>query len=78
MADINLIFIPSPGVGHFVSTLEIAKLLLRRDHRLSITFLILNHPNFSVASIASSITSDRINFLDVPNEESESPGFFNS
>ncbi|CAM8993803.1 unnamed protein product [Rhodiola kirilowii] len=76
MADINLIFIPSPGVGHFVSTLEIAKLLLRRDHRLSITFLILNHPNFSVASIASSITSDRINFLDVPNEESESPGFF--
>ncbi|KAL2240879.1 UNVERIFIED_CONTAM: UDP-glycosyltransferase 1 [Sesamum indicum] len=33
----ELIFVPSPGLSHLVSTVEMAKLLLDRDGRLSIT-----------------------------------------
>uniref|UniRef100_A0A7N0RGZ0 Glycosyltransferase n=1 Tax=Kalanchoe fedtschenkoi TaxID=63787 RepID=A0A7N0RGZ0_KALFE len=63
-----------PGVGHLTSTVEIAKILLSRDHRLSITFLIIHPPNNgpSVSSITSSMIYDRLHYLDVPKEESDS------
>ncbi|CAN8258497.1 unnamed protein product [Cochlearia groenlandica] len=39
--EINLIFIPSPGIGHIRSTAAIAKLLVDTDHRLSITLIVI-------------------------------------
>ncbi|KAL1197496.1 UDP-glycosyltransferase 71B7 [Cardamine amara subsp. amara] len=37
----ELIFIPYPGIGHLRSTVEVAKLLVERETRLSISVLIL-------------------------------------
>ncbi|XVF46724.1 hypothetical protein PTKIN_Ptkin03bG0051200 [Pterospermum kingtungense] len=41
MKKVELIFIPTPVVGHLVSTMEFAKLLIRRDDRIRITILSL-------------------------------------
>jgi len=41
MKNAELVFIPAPIIGHFVSAVEVAKLLLERDERLSITFLVM-------------------------------------
>nr|GEW55012.1 anthocyanidin 3-O-glucosyltransferase 2-like [Tanacetum cinerariifolium] len=52
----ELIFIPIPGVGHIMSTIEMAKVLVNRDQRLSITVLIIDPPYTSLA-LASYIES---------------------
>uniref|UniRef100_A0A7N0ZYD6 Uncharacterized protein n=1 Tax=Kalanchoe fedtschenkoi TaxID=63787 RepID=A0A7N0ZYD6_KALFE len=70
MAGRSLIFIPSAAVGHLTSTIEIAKILLSRDPTLSITFLIIRRPG-RTSSVTSDNTSDRLRFLDVPNEASD-------
>ncbi|GAV89085.1 UDPGT domain-containing protein [Cephalotus follicularis] len=44
MKRAELIFIPSPGVGHLVSTLEFSKRLIERDDRISITVLVMKFP----------------------------------
>ncbi|PRQ52253.1 putative UDP-glucose flavonoid 3-O-glucosyltransferase 3 [Rosa chinensis] len=70
----ELVFIPSPGIGHLVSTLEIAKFLLSRDDQLLITVLIMKFPAVSkgtdayVESFAdsSSPISQRIKFINLP------------
>ncbi|KAL5808352.1 hypothetical protein ACOSQ3_029043 [Xanthoceras sorbifolium] len=73
MQKAQLVFIPSPGVGHLVSAVEIAKLLVDRDDRLSITVLIIKHPNFdSDISSNYSRSVDRIKFIDLPNDFSDS------
>ncbi|XP_034892681.1 anthocyanidin 3-O-glucosyltransferase 6-like [Populus alba] len=41
MKNAELVFIPAPIIGHFASAVEVAKLLLERDKRLSITFLVM-------------------------------------
>ncbi|KAB5519121.1 hypothetical protein DKX38_023440 [Salix brachista] len=41
MKKAELVFIPRPSISHLVSTVEVAKLLVDRDERLSITFLIM-------------------------------------
>ncbi|KAJ6912236.1 anthocyanidin 3-O-glucosyltransferase 6 isoform X2 [Populus alba x Populus x berolinensis] len=41
MKNAELVFLPAPLIGHFVSAVEVAKLLLERDKRLSITFLVM-------------------------------------
>nr|QBQ64831.1 UDP-glycosyltransferase [Cyclocarya paliurus] len=70
MKRAELVFIPTPGMGHLVSTLEFAKRLLDRDDRLSITVLVINAPfalatNHSlVQSIAASDT--RVRFIHLP------------
>uniref|UniRef100_A0A7N0U0F6 Glycosyltransferase n=1 Tax=Kalanchoe fedtschenkoi TaxID=63787 RepID=A0A7N0U0F6_KALFE len=71
MAGMSLIFIPAPGVGHLTSTIEIAKILLSRDPTLSITFLLSIHRPHSTSSVTSANASDRLRFLDVPNEASD-------
>ena len=43
----ELVFIPSPGMGHLVAAVEMAKLLVSRDDRLSVTVLIMNIPSLS-------------------------------
>lgn len=44
MKRTNLVFIPLPGVGHLVSTIEFTKQLLRRDDRFYITVLVIQSP----------------------------------
>ncbi|KAL2237193.1 anthocyanidin 3-O-glucosyltransferase 2-like [Sesamum indicum] len=64
----ELVFVPSPGLSHLVSTVEMAKLLLDRDGRLSITVLIMKHPTDSaVDSYTKNISSDsRLRFINLP------------
>ncbi|XP_021907413.1 anthocyanidin 3-O-glucosyltransferase 2-like [Carica papaya] len=69
---IELVFIPMPGVGHMVSIVEIAKLLLNRDERLSITLIIMKPQfndssiDFYIQSLNSSTVTDRISFIYLP------------
>ncbi|KAJ9547311.1 hypothetical protein OSB04_019854 [Centaurea solstitialis] len=73
----ELVFIPAPGIGHIVSSVEIAKLLVNRDQRLSITVLVIKPPS-SLAS-GSAITAyieslanktlDRVSFIELPQDE---------
>lgn len=51
MVRAELVFVPSPGLGHLVSTVEMAKLLVDRDHRVSITLLIMKPPHESHSGI---------------------------
>ncbi|TXG57730.1 hypothetical protein EZV62_015559 [Acer yangbiense] len=69
----ELVFIPSPGVGHLGSTVEIAKLLVDRDQRLSITVIIINFPNSDNSKITPTYTRslDRIKFINLPNQSSD-------
>ncbi|KAL5581597.1 hypothetical protein UlMin_014039 [Ulmus minor] len=76
MKKVELVFVPALGMGHLVSMVEIAKLLVARDDRLSITVLILNIPvetEFSsyVKSLeASNSVSERIRFVHLPPDKS--------
>ncbi|KAK9924227.1 hypothetical protein M0R45_032608 [Rubus argutus] len=73
----ELVFIPSPGIGHLVSTVEIAKLLLSRDDQLFITVLIFKFPFSSdgtdtyIESFAESSISQRIKFINLPQKNME-------
>jgi hypothetical protein len=44
MRRAELVFIPTPAVGHLVSIIQFAKLLLDREDRFSITVLLINPP----------------------------------
>ncbi|KAK9678171.1 hypothetical protein RND81_11G193100 [Saponaria officinalis] len=43
----EMVFVPTPGMGHVVSTVELAKLILGINHIISISIFILNIPNHS-------------------------------
>ncbi|XP_058743021.1 putative UDP-glucose flavonoid 3-O-glucosyltransferase 3 [Vicia villosa] len=68
MKKAQLVFIPSPGVGHLVSTLEFAKLLINRDNRLRITVLIIKFPNTTEtdAYTKSLPILDSLNVINLP------------
>ncbi|KAF8041585.1 hypothetical protein BT93_A0241 [Corymbia citriodora subsp. variegata] len=51
MVKAELVFVPSPGYGHLVSTVEMAKLLVDRDPRVFITLLIMKLPYVSHSGI---------------------------
>nr|QLF98874.1 flavonoid 2'-O-glycosyltransferase [Scutellaria baicalensis] len=78
MTNVELVFIPSPGLSHLVSTVEAAKLLLHRDHRLSITVLITNlHKdtkveNYTLKTTSNPNTSPRLRFINLPTQEEDS------
>ncbi|KAK2651226.1 hypothetical protein Ddye_018715 [Dipteronia dyeriana] len=76
----ELVFIPSPGVGHLGSTVEIAKLLVDRDQRLSITVFVINFPNYDNSKITPTYTRslDRIKFINLPNQSSDPKAFHTS
>ncbi|KAF8094075.1 hypothetical protein N665_0370s0011 [Sinapis alba] len=50
--ELELVFIPSPGIGHFRSTAAVAKLLVDRDDRISVTLIVIP-PQFSPAASSS-------------------------
>ncbi|KAL5101439.1 hypothetical protein RYX36_005766 [Vicia faba] len=68
MKKAQVVFIPSPGVGHIVSTLEFAKLLINRDNRLRITVLIMKFPNTTETDLYTKPLpiSDSLNLINLP------------
>ncbi|KAL6976026.1 hydroquinone glucosyltransferase [Sarracenia purpurea var. burkii] len=67
----ELVFIPSLFTGHLVSAVEIAKLLVDRDHRLSITILLMRRQlDFKISSYTISKPRQRLKFVNLPPDES--------
>ncbi|KAI5433221.1 hypothetical protein KIW84_020485, partial [Lathyrus oleraceus] len=68
MKKAQVVFIPSSGLSHLVSTLEFAKLLINRDNRLRITVLVMKFPNTSEADacIDSLPISDSLRIINLP------------
>ncbi|KAK2377666.1 anthocyanidin 3-O-glucosyltransferase [Trifolium repens] len=68
MKKAEVVIIPSPGVGHLVSTLEFAKLLLNRNNRLRITVLVIKLPHTSETDIytKSLPISNSLNIINLP------------
>ncbi|KAI3756719.1 hypothetical protein L1987_56541 [Smallanthus sonchifolius] len=70
----ELVFIPAPGVGHIMSTIEMAKVLVNRDQRLSISVLLISPP-YSILPLATYIeslaknTTERIRFIELPHDQ---------
>ncbi|KAI6698806.1 hypothetical protein NL676_018925 [Syzygium grande] len=74
----DLVFIPWPGLGHLVSTVEISKLLVDRKDRLSVTILVVKLPIDSeadsrVESFAATVAAG-IRFVILP-RQSPLPGY---
>ncbi|KAI7747246.1 hypothetical protein M8C21_018561, partial [Ambrosia artemisiifolia] len=75
----KLVFIPAPGMGHIMSTVEIAKLLVNRDQRVVITVLVIKPPSSRsgsafetyIESLAKS-NMDHISFIQLPQDETPS------
>lgn len=76
MKKSRLVFVPAPGMGHLVSTVEFAKLLINQDQRLSITVFVLKSPgSTSVDAYTDSLTAspnfpERLHFVHLPTDES--------
>ncbi|XP_047336336.1 UDP-glycosyltransferase 71A15-like [Impatiens glandulifera] len=73
----ELIFIPSPGIGHIVSIVEMAKLIVARDQRFSIIIFVIKPPgagaiNTDLSSFDHKYDPTRIRFLHLrePNPDS--------
>ncbi|EOA28991.1 hypothetical protein CARUB_v10025242mg [Capsella rubella] len=72
MRNAELIFIPTPTVGHLVPFIEFARRLIEQDDRIRITILLMklqgqSHLDSFVKSVASSLQFVR--FIDVPELE---------
>ncbi|CAN1249960.1 UDP-glycosyltransferase 71A15 [Linum perenne] len=70
----QLVFIPSPGVGHLVSMVELAKLLVHRYSTLSISLLVItSHSTLAgVTRYTDTLSSDlthQINLLNITNND---------
>ncbi|OIW02447.1 hypothetical protein TanjilG_05040 [Lupinus angustifolius] len=67
-SETQLVFVPSPGMGHLVSTVEFAKLLINRDHRISVTILVMKTPYDTVTSsyTNSLSSSQRLHVITLP------------
>ncbi|KAK6157060.1 hypothetical protein DH2020_011308 [Rehmannia glutinosa] len=62
-----IIFIPGPGMGHIVSAVEVGKLILNRETRLSITFLLINDPQTQkYTNTLHSNENPRLQFINLP------------
>ncbi|KAL8196053.1 hypothetical protein R6Q57_025053 [Mikania cordata] len=67
----EVVFIPGPGVGHLISSVEMAKALVNRDQRLSATVLLISpfHPILALSAYIESLAKnpiERIRFIEVP------------
>ncbi|XP_027098667.1 anthocyanidin 3-O-glucosyltransferase 2-like [Coffea arabica] len=73
MEKAELIFIPWPLMGHLAQLVELAKLLISRDERFSITVLISRLPdsldpvtNKLISSLVDSCTTEALQFYQLP------------
>ncbi|CAM8896534.1 unnamed protein product [Rhodiola kirilowii] len=75
-SSVELIFIASPGIGHLVSTVEIAKRMISRNERLQVTVLIMMLPfDSTVKAYAKSLAyshTERIRFFEVVADDASS------
>ncbi|KAL1555454.1 hydroquinone glucosyltransferase [Salvia divinorum] len=77
----ELIFIPSPGLSHLVSTVETAKLLLHHHPCLAVTVLLIPKPSDDAKTAAyiqntsshSPTTSTRLKFINLPKLQQKLP-----
>ena len=65
MEQTELVFVPSPGIGHLAATVEIAKLLTQRDRRFSSTILIMKFP-FESNIDSMTTDSDSVRLVTLP------------
>nr|XP_027127793.1 anthocyanidin 3-O-glucosyltransferase 2-like [Coffea arabica] len=76
MKTAELVFVPIPGIGHLVSCVELAKLFIECDERLSITVLIMKLPfDPKVSSYTNSLVETpnlHIRYLELMKEEPSS------
>ncbi|MCE2055668.1 hypothetical protein HAX54_043136 [Datura stramonium] len=73
----ELVIIPSPGMGHLVPAVEMAKLLIARQQQLSITVLVMKmnldsnlNPYIQSLSSNANCSSSRLKFIHLPRDES--------
>ncbi|KAJ4828993.1 hypothetical protein Tsubulata_031723 [Turnera subulata] len=69
MTKVELVFIPLAAAGHIVSAVELAKLLIDRDERLSVTVIPMKMPFSNISNYTHPIQSSRIRFIDLPSDE---------
>ncbi|KAJ0803146.1 putative flavonol 3-O-glucosyltransferase [Helianthus annuus] len=70
----ELVFIPAPGVGHIISTIHMAKALVNRHQRLSVTTLLINPPGSSVDTYIESLAKnpiERIRIIQLPQDQTQ-------
>ncbi|KAI5671000.1 hypothetical protein M9H77_11364 [Catharanthus roseus] len=74
MKKANLVFIPSPRIGHLISAVEMAKILLDQDERLSVTLVIIKLPfDTKISSYAKSLcesSTQRMKFIEFDQDQS--------
>lgn len=69
MSKAELIFVPAPGVGHIVSTIEFAKTLILRDDQIQVTILVMKLPITPfIDAYTKSLTASQpnIRLIDLP------------
>ncbi|KAF8364707.1 hypothetical protein HHK36_033317 [Tetracentron sinense] len=68
MKKLKVVFLPSPGIGHLVSTVEFAKCLVIRDGRFSITVITMTAPFANTRAYTESVAASvpGIQFIDLP------------
>ncbi|KAL9272481.1 UDP-glucose flavonoid 3-O-glucosyltransferase 6-like protein [Drosera capensis] len=75
MTKLELVFVPTPAMGLITPIVEVAKRLVRRDERISITILLFKLPMFDISSYVKSLDANpyflnkRIEFLQLPEQE---------
>ncbi|KAK7371799.1 hypothetical protein VNO80_05164 [Phaseolus coccineus] len=63
----RLVFIPFPGTGHLVSTIQFANLLVERHHHIWITVLVIKLPSDTkTPAYTDSLHSQRLQFINLP------------
>lgn len=71
MKKFELVFIPGPEIGHLASTAETANILVTRDHRLTVTVLVmqLSYDNKSmdhIQQLSASFVGKSIHLILLP------------
>nr|KJB19885.1 hypothetical protein B456_003G123200 [Gossypium raimondii] len=70
MKKVELIFVPTPGIGHLVSTVEFAKLLIDHNDRIWVIILSMKwFPDAALDAYTKSLTAlppDGIQLIDLP------------
>ncbi|KAK6919794.1 hypothetical protein RJ641_015698 [Dillenia turbinata] len=74
----ELVLFPAPAIGHIVSMVELAKLLLERHPHISITLLLLKLPYYSSVdsytnSLSHSLVTPRIRLVHLPPQSVQPP-----
>jgi hypothetical protein len=81
MNQVELIFVPVPGIGHLVSTIEFAKRLIDRNDRILITILSMKFPFTPTADAYTSLliaSQPQIQLIDLPQVEPPSSDLWSS